>query len=66
MKIEAYVLSVADHGDRLEITAQGNAAGAADWRPVCSVSLSIPITEHNRRAYYVGRRFDVTLTPRPT
>jgi hypothetical protein len=63
VKIEAHVLSVADRADRIEIIAQGHAVGAAEWRPICSISLVIPITEHNRRAYYVGRRFDVTLKP---
>lgn len=64
MRIEAHVLSVADAGDRLEITAQGQATGAAEWRPWCRVSIAVPMTERNRRAYFVGRRFDVDLTPR--
>jgi hypothetical protein len=55
MKINAHVLSVADRGDNLEITAAS--------RPYCSVSVTVPMTEHARRAYYVGRRFTVTLKP---
>lgn len=63
MKIKAHVLSVADRCDRLEITGQGDSVGSADWRPCCLVSVTVPMTEHTRRAYYVGRRFTVTLKP---
>jgi hypothetical protein len=63
MKINAHVLSVADRGDKLEITGQGDSLGAAEWRPYCAVSLTIPMTDHARRAYYVGRKFTITLKP---
>ena len=64
MKIEATVTAVADRGDRLAITAQGDSVGAAQWRPMCKVEIAVPLTEHARKAYFVGRRFDVELTPR--
>jgi hypothetical protein len=64
MKIEATVLSAADNGDRLTITAQGWAKGSAEWRPICRVELAVPMTDRNRKAYFVGRRFDIDLTPR--
>lgn len=63
MRIKAHVLSVADHGDNLEITAQGQVPGSAEWRPWCSVSITVPMTDRARRAYYIGRQFTVTLTP---
>lgn len=64
MRIEAHVLSVADAGDSLAITAQGGSFGAAEWRPYCKIEISIPMTEHAKKAYYIGRRFNVDLTPR--
>ena len=64
MKIQAHVLSVADQGDYLTIMGQAHAAGAAEWRPMCKVELSVPLTEHARKAFYVGRRFDVEVKPR--
>jgi hypothetical protein len=63
MKIKAYVFFVADRGDMLEITARGQVPGSAEWRPTCSVSVTVPMSERARRAYYVGRQFTVTLTP---
>ena len=64
MKIEAHVLSIADQGDRLAITGQGCAAGTAEWRPYCSVQIHVPMTDRNRRSFYVGRNFTLTIEPK--
>lgn len=64
MKIHAEVLSAEGGGDHMKIRLQGKELNAADWRPYLSLSLEIPDTERNRRAYYVGRLVSVTLATR--
>lgn len=64
MKIEANVLEVQDRGDKLFLVGQGKAAGAAEWQPFMNIAVSVPMTDRNRKAFYVGRQFDLTVTPR--
>jgi hypothetical protein len=64
LKINAHVLEVSDRGDKLAVTAQGKAVGAADWQPCMSILVNVPMTDRNKRAFYVGREIEMTVTPR--
>jgi hypothetical protein len=64
VKINAHVLEASDRGDKLAVTAQGKAVGAAEWQPFMSILVSVPMTDRNKRAFYVGREVELTLTPR--
>ncbi|MHC2552290.1 hypothetical protein [Bradyrhizobium elkanii] len=64
MKIEAHVLEVQDKGDKLFLVGQGRAVSAAQWRPWMPIAVSVPMNDRNRKAFYVGRHFDLTITPR--
>ncbi len=64
MKIEGHVIKVSDIGDKLRITGQGSAIVDAEWRPMLSIEIDVPITDRNRKAFYIGRNFDMTVTPR--
>jgi hypothetical protein len=63
MKIKAHVLEVSDNGDKMKIVGQGRAAGEANWRPLVSVSIKMPVTKRNRRSFYLGRHFVVNVKP---
>jgi hypothetical protein len=63
MKIEAHVTALVDLGDRVKVTAQGNAVGRAEWVPMVSIELSLPLTEQSRAAYFIGRTFEMTVKP---
>jgi len=63
MKVKAHVTALDDLGDRVKITAQGHAIGRADWVPVVSIEFSLPLTDQSRRAYFIGRTFEMTVTP---
>lgn len=64
MKIEGHVLEARDMGDKLHVQAQGKAVGAAEWQPNMSIAVNVPMTDRNKRAFYVGREIELTLTPR--
>jgi hypothetical protein len=53
-----------DKGDKLFIVGQGRAISAAEWQPWMNVAVSVPMTDRNKKAFYVGRPFDLTITPR--
>ena len=63
MKIEAHVLEVQDKGDKLFLVGQGRATGAAEWQPWMNIAVTVPMTDRNRKAFYIGRHFTVKLTP---
>lgn len=63
MKIQAHVLSLEDCGDRLKITAQGEVVGAADWQPLATFEMKVSMNSRSRRAYWIGRAFEIELTP---
>jgi hypothetical protein len=63
MKINAHVTDVSDNGDKMKVSGQGRAVGDATWRPWLSISIDMPITKRNRKAFYIGRHFTVKLTP---
>lgn len=60
MRIEGHVLEVMDMGDKLHVKGQGRAVTAAEWQPWMAIAVSV----RNKKAFYVGRHFDLTLTPR--
>lgn len=62
MKIKAEVLAVETIGDALRLQLQGKATTDARWRPYLRISLQVPETKTNRRAFYVGRKVLVTVT----
>jgi hypothetical protein len=64
LKIEAHVLEVQDKGDKLFLVGQGKATGAAEWQPFMNIMVSVPMNDRNRKAFYIGRHFDLTVTPR--
>lgn len=63
MKIEGHVTEVSDRGDKLRIVGQGRALMDAEWRPFLSILIDVPITDRNRKAFYVGRQLDLEVTP---
>ncbi|MEH2517531.1 hypothetical protein V1279_003104 [Bradyrhizobium sp. AZCC 1610] len=63
MKIEGHLLEASDMGDKLRITGQGKAISDADWRPMLSMVIEVPMTDRNRKAFYVGRHFTMDLKP---
>lgn len=64
MKIEGHVLEARDMGDKLHVQAQGRAVGSAEWQPWMQIAVNVPMTDRNKRAFYVGREIELTLTPR--
>lgn len=63
MKINAHVLEASDRGDKLAVTAQGKARGAAEWQPFMSILVNVPMTDRNKRAFYVGREIEIEVRP---
>ncbi len=63
MTIRCEVLSVKENGDNLEIVCQGQRRYAAPWRDMQKMTIQIPDSEVARRTYYLGRAFNVTVTP---
>lgn len=61
MKINCEVLGVETNGDELAIRAQGCVKGAANWRPLGSIRIEVPCIEKNQRAFYVGRKFTLSV-----
>ena len=64
MKVKAHVIELQDCGDRMKIVAQGYAVGRAEWCPCGSIELVLPLTDKSRRAYFIGREFELTVKPR--
>ncbi|MCA1379356.1 hypothetical protein I6F34_00780 [Bradyrhizobium sp. BRP05] len=63
MKIEGHVLEVMDMGDKLHVKGQGRAVSAAEWQPWMPIAISVPMTDRNRKAFYVGRDIEITVRP---
>ena len=63
MKITAHVLSVADAGDQLRITAQGPTECAASWRPYNKIEFTVPLTKTTQRAFWIGRKISIEVKP---
>lgn len=62
MKIKGHILSVADQGDKLLVKAQGFGVRDAEWRSWFPIEFSVAEHDENRRAYYVGRKFEIEVT----
>lgn len=62
MKIKAHVLGVEDAGNRLRVTAQGQAGNAPSWAEWLSITIHLPLTEKTKKAYYVGRHITIEVT----
>lgn len=63
MKIEAHITASEDHGDTIKITGQGRKVRCAEWMPWLTIDIKVPATEVNKRAYRLGRKFNVHLEP---
>jgi len=63
MKIEGHVTEASDAGDKMRIIGQGRAVNDAEWRPHLAMMIEIPMTDRNRKAFYIGRKFTVSLKP---
>lgn len=61
MKIEACVISVSDHGDKLSVEMQGKGVAEANWAAMCKQTLLLQNNVVNRRAYHVGRAVTITV-----
>lgn len=68
VRIKANVLSVKYQAtyafDKLEIIARGKASGQGEHDPALELTINVPDTETNRRAFFVGRKVDIVVTPR--
>lgn len=64
MKIKGHVTGIHTTGDQLSIVGQGVVDGSADWRAMETVEITLPDTPKNARAFYVGRKFHLTLEPK--
>lgn len=63
MKLRAQIIAAEDNGDRLKITAQGQAHPARQWSPIRKIAVAVQISARNRRAFHVGRAITVTVEP---
>jgi hypothetical protein len=63
MKIEGHVTQAMDQGDKLRIIGQGRAVADAEWRPWLTIMVDVPITDRNRKAFFVGRNFELSVKP---
>lgn len=59
MRITAEVLEVSTDQEKLTLRLQGHGEMDAGWRPYLVLTLQLPDTLKNRRAYHLGR--NVTL-----
>ncbi|WP_027533821.1 hypothetical protein [Bradyrhizobium sp. WSM3983] len=64
MKIKAHVIGLEDRGDRVKLVAQGNAVGRAAWVEGTLIEITLPLTDKNRPAYFIGRQFELTVKPK--
>ncbi|WP_291709830.1 hypothetical protein [Bradyrhizobium sp.] len=58
-----HVTQAMDQGDKLRIIGQGRAVTDAEWRPYLSITIDVPITDRNRKAFFVGRHFEIAVKP---
>lgn len=63
MKLVGNVISAEDHGDTLAVAIQGKEKSGPDWRPMVASIFKIANTKTNRKAFYVGRKVEVTISP---
>jgi hypothetical protein len=66
VKIEGHVTEVSDHGEKLKVIGQAQAVvGYNDpgLKPWLTIAVDIPMNDRNRKAFHVGRHFDLVLKP---
>lgn len=61
MKIKATVTNLSDIGDHIVINCQGTASRDANWQPLRTAEIKLPV--HVGRRYRIGQRIVVTITP---
>jgi hypothetical protein len=63
MKLECSITSAIDGGDKLILELQGSGVAETDAIGMAAQTLRIPITDRNRRSFYVGRRVIIEVRP---
>lgn len=66
MKINCEVIAVETLGESLRVTLQGKPPKSADWRNLERQTIILPTTKSAERAFHIGRRFTLTLSPKGT
>lgn len=64
MKIKAHVLAVEDAGEIIKVRTQGEPIGSAAWRGLMVYEFPVPLSERNKRAFYIGREIRIEITTR--
>lgn len=64
MKIKAHVIGVEDNGEVMTVKAQGQGVRDAAWRGMCGYTFPLTTNKANRRAFYIGRQFEIVITPK--
>lgn len=64
MKIECEVIEVSTNGETLIVTLQGSTSNSASWRSMGRQVVAIPDTKSACRTFYLGRKVDITVTPK--
>jgi len=64
MKINCTVTSVSSNGETMSVRVEGNAPSDAEWRPSFTQDLTFAENSHARRAFYIGRKVEITVRPR--
>lgn len=63
MYLECYVEKVETYNDTLHVSLQGRCPASAHWRRSGSQRIEMPDTAATRRAYFIGRRVNLSLAP---
>ena len=61
MKLQCEVLSVDCNGESLTVDLQGKSETDADWRPMTRQTVQVPYTARNAKAFYIGRKVEITV-----
>lgn len=65
MKITGNVTNVKDCGDFMEVEMQGKGAADPMWAGLYTQVLRLAANDRNKRAYWLGRNVEISITPRP-
>jgi hypothetical protein len=61
MRVKGEILKVETTGDQLAVEIQGKQAGAADWRPMSTIRITVADDDTARRALHIGREVILTV-----
>ncbi len=64
MKIKCTVTKVSNSGDTVSVVLRGNQSKDAGWRPRYEQAIEVSCSEKIKKAFYLGRKVDVIVTPR--